>query len=197
MIMNDSPTEFGTTMTLPPRSSRFERTRLLAAPKLHYVTIDKEVQAVLAAGMATFEQRYDVVCAVEFERIQGIVDATMTALTNQGTPPWCGRLTVATQADGERTVVGTCAFKGPPEDGCVEIAYHTFPEFEGRGYATAMAGDLIQDADQFGLVDQVIAHTLPETNRSTQILERHGFQRVGLDVDPEAGIVWRWGLRLR
>ena len=35
--------------------------------------------------------------------------------------------------------VGECAFKAPPLDGRVEIAYHTFDEFRGLGYATAMA----------------------------------------------------------
>jgi RimJ/RimL family protein N-acetyltransferase len=41
--------------------------------------------------------------------------------------------------DGE-TPVGTCAFKTAPNaEGAVEIAYFTFPAFEGRGFATTMA----------------------------------------------------------
>lgn len=39
--------------------------------------------------------------------------------------------------------VGTCGFKSSPDQGRVEIAYFTFPDFEGRGLATAMAGELL------------------------------------------------------
>jgi hypothetical protein len=53
-------------------------------------------------------------------------------------PPWIGYLA---QEDG--AVVGTCAFKGPPQDRRVEIAYFTFPEHEGRGIATEMARQLV------------------------------------------------------
>jgi Acetyltransferase (GNAT) domain len=41
-------------------------------------------------------------------------------------------------------IVGTCAFRSPPQNGEVEIAYFTFPEFEGRGFATEMGRRLIQ-----------------------------------------------------
>lgn len=40
------------------------------------------------------------------------------------------------------TIVGTCAFRSPPRSGEVEIAYFTFPEFEGRGFTTEMARHL-------------------------------------------------------
>ncbi len=39
--------------------------------------------------------------------------------------------------DGD-TVVGVCAYKFQPDSaGAVEIAYGTFPAYEGRGYAKA------------------------------------------------------------
>jgi RimJ/RimL family protein N-acetyltransferase len=44
------------------------------------------------------------------------------------------------------TIVGTCAFRSLPRSGGIEIAYFTFPEFEGRGFATEMARHLIQIA---------------------------------------------------
>ena len=47
--------------------------------------------------------------------------------------------------EGTGEVVGSCAYKKPPtEDGIVEIAYFTFPGFERRGYATAVAAKLIR-----------------------------------------------------
>ena len=59
-----------------------------------------------------------------------------------------------------REVVGSCAFKTPPtEDGTVEIAYFTYPEFEGQGYATGMARKLIELASGSAAIRRVIAHT--------------------------------------
>ena len=36
-------------------------------------------------------------------------------------------------------VSGVCGFKNAPANGTVDIAYSTFPPFENRGFATAMA----------------------------------------------------------
>jgi RimJ/RimL family protein N-acetyltransferase len=95
--------------------------------------------------------------------------------------------------EGTREVVGSCAFKAPPsEEGTVEIAYFTYPGFEGRGYATAMARKLIALASTSAAVRQIVAHTLPETNASTRVLEKVGMRLVGEVNDPEDGRVWRW-----
>lgn len=96
-----------------------------------------------------------------------------------------------------REVVGSCAFKSTPtEDGTVEIAYFTYPGFEGRGYATGMASKLIHLAGGSPEVRQVIAHTLPETNASTRILERVGMTLMGEVTDPDDGRVWRWQIQV-
>jgi RimJ/RimL family protein N-acetyltransferase len=87
--------------------------------------------------------------------------------------------------------VGTCAFKAAPSAGGeVEIAYMTFPAFEGRGHATAMAAALVRVAEAAGA--RPIAHTLPEENASTKALLRCGFSFAGEVMDPEDGLVWRW-----
>jgi GNAT superfamily N-acetyltransferase len=92
-----------------------------------------------------------------------------------------------------REVVGSCAFKSAPtDDGTVEIAYFTYPGFEGRGYATGMARKLIELARSSPAVRRVVAHTLPERNASTQVLRRVGMTFVGEVIDPEDGRVWRW-----
>ena len=95
----------------------------------------------------------------------------------------------------DETAVGTCAFKFPPDaDRVVEIAYMTFPVFEGRGHATAMVAALTEIAFRAG-AEVAIAHTLPEENASNAALKRNGF---GFDqefVDPEDGPVWRWSKR--
>ena len=74
-----------------------------------------------------------------------------------------------------REVIGSCAFKAPPsEDGTVEIAYFTYPTFEHRGYATEMARKLIELASSSADVRRIVAHTLPEANASTRVLEKAG-----------------------
>ena len=89
--------------------------------------------------------------------------------------------------------VGTCAFKTPPNEEGVEIAYFTFPEHEGRGVATRMAKRLVEIAEIEG-VRPVRAQTLPEENASTSILKKLGFKCVGPVQHPEDGTVWEWRL---
>lgn len=47
-------------------------------------------------------------------------------------PPWISFLAIC-----DSDIVGVCAFTSAPIAGWVEIAYHTFPLFEGQGIATA------------------------------------------------------------
>jgi len=101
-------------------------------------------------------------------------------------PPWAGYL-----AEEQGVLIGTCAFKAPPESGEVEIAYFTFPEHEGRGVATLMAQSLIDLAEKHGVV-KIKAQTLPERNASTRILEKLGFELSGPIIHPTDGEVWEW-----
>jgi [ribosomal protein S5]-alanine N-acetyltransferase len=105
-------------------------------------------------------------------------------------PPWIGYLAVLDQQ-----VVGTCAFKSPPRDGRVEIAYYTFLAFEGRGIATEMSRQLIAMAKSNALQPEIYAQTLPVENASTRILSKLGFTRTGAVQHPEDGEVWEWSLR--
>src|SRR5438552_3430629 len=96
--------------------------------------------------------------------------------------PWCGYLAY----DGER-LIGTCAFKNPPSPRRPpELAYFTFPPYEGRGYAAAMARELVALAAGQSVV-QLVAETMPRANPSTRVLERVGFHRAGEGVDRELG----------
>jgi len=103
--------------------------------------------------------------------------------------PWVGYLALA----GD-TPVGTCGFKSPPVDGRVEIAYFTFPEFEGRGFATAMAAELLAIAQRHRPSVVVAAQTLPERNASHRVLEKLRFCHVATIDHPEDGTVWEWQL---
>jgi len=104
--------------------------------------------------------------------------------------PWHGYAAIESESN---RLVGVCGFKGnPTESGEVEIAYATVPAFEGRGHATRMAQALQQIAFESPAVQCVIAHTLPEPNASTRVLQKAGLAFAGEAVDPEDGRVWRW-----
>ncbi len=105
-------------------------------------------------------------------------------------PPWVGYVAMI---DG--VCVGTCAFKSAPRKGRVEIAYFTFPEFEGRHIATTMAKKLIDIATSAAPCPEVTAQTLPAENPSTTVLRKLGFERTGAVEHPEDGIVWEWRWR--
>jgi RimJ/RimL family protein N-acetyltransferase/predicted ester cyclase len=120
--------------------------------------------------------------------IDARIPAEFIALA-EALPPWTSYIAYARDAH----VVGTCAFKRPPgADRSVEIAYLTFPEFEGRGYGTAMARALVELAGASGQVTAVIARTLKEENASVRICRRLDFAFEGEVPDPEDGVVWQW-----
>lgn len=102
-------------------------------------------------------------------------------------PPW-----ICYVAIEDSIPVGTCGFKSPPHQDRVEIAYFTFPAFEGKGIATAMARKLLAVAKDAAPGIVVTAQTLPGRNASHRILEKHGFARVGLVEHPEDGTVLEW-----
>ena len=101
--------------------------------------------------------------------------------------PWVGYLAIK-----QGQVVGTCSFKSAPWNGRVQIAYFTFPEFEGQGVATSMARELIEISRATDPALAIIAHTLPEENASTAVLEKNGFEYQGMVNHPDDGLVWEW-----
>ena len=123
------------------------------------------------------------------ELLRGVAAQTLALGERVGRrEPWIGYLAVESGA-----VVGTCGFVGPPDAaGAVEIAYFTFPAFEGRGHATAMAAGLCAIAAASDEAKLVCALTLPQRNASARILEKLGFRQTGTAHDADAGPVWRW-----
>lgn len=123
-----------------------------------------------------------------------VIAATQGLYQRRGyMPPWTGYLARRSPA-GEW--LGACGFAAPPKDGEVELAYFTFPAFEGQGVATQMAHALLQLARPAATAAGVrfIAHTLPQESASTRILRRLGFGDSGAVMHPEDGVVWKWCL---
>lgn len=148
-------------------------------------------------------QRLDLILQ-SVEETFARIDAMTRAEKEQLSADWLARVRSATSPDpwihgftirkrGDDVVVGECGFKGPPDsDGIVEIAYGVHPDHQGRGYATEAAAALVAHAFTHQDVRVVRAHTLPESNASTGVLTKCGFQYTGEVMDPDDGLVWRW-----
>jgi ribosomal-protein-alanine N-acetyltransferase len=153
--------------------------------------IDHALASDVQEGRDAFEQKHGVRIMTDLVVVREVIRQTLALLAaHPRDTRWGGYLVVD---PGTSTVVGTCGFKtGPTDEGVVEIAYFTFPEFEGQGFATAMAARLKRLAGESAAVQRIIAYTLPERNPSTRILEKIGMQFTGEVDDPEDGLVWRW-----
>jgi ribosomal-protein-alanine N-acetyltransferase len=166
----------------------------MSAP-VELLSLDQSEWRMLGDEPAVFAGRRELLLGDQVGTLREVSAATAAFLARVGHDargwPWWGCFLAVDS--GSRLVVGTCAFKGPPDaDGAVEIAYFTFPAYEGRGYATAMAALLTSRAGAAPPARTVRAHTLPERNASVRILEKLGFAHLGEVVDPEDGPVWRW-----
>lgn len=131
---------------------------------------------------------------VAAEYLPGVAVATRALYEKRGSRfPWIGYLA---RREDDTMLVGTCAFATPPDDeGEAEIAYYTFPPYEGAGNGTAMAASLVEIARE-GDLNTLTAKTLPQENASTRILRRLGFYLEGPVIDEEDGDVWLWRLTL-
>jgi [ribosomal protein S5]-alanine N-acetyltransferase len=105
--------------------------------------------------------------------------------------PWNFGFAVVHKIDNR--MIGFGSFTGPPNsEGAVEIAYGIAPDYQNKGYATEVAALLVNFAGREPSVKTICAHTLPETNASTRVLQKSGFQKTGEVVDSENNLVWRW-----
>ncbi|MDQ3137829.1 MAG: GNAT family N-acetyltransferase [Gemmatimonadota bacterium] len=159
--------------------------------RIGLVPFDEPMLAALAADAPAYAARDGISLGPNGGLLEGVAGQTLAYMQRTGSSaPWAGYLAIDLD---DRLVVGTCAYKGPPDaDGMVEVAYFTFPTCEGRGCATAMARTLRDQAAASGAVRLVRAHTLPERNASARILAKLDFVFVGEVIDPEDGCVWRW-----
>src|SRR3954447_23131196 len=149
------------------------------------LVLDQAAWARTAEDPAAFAIEHTLTLGVEPDLLRTVGEQTVAMLERTGaTKPWTGYLGVDR---AQQLIIGTCAFTAPPDpEGVVEIAYFTFPPFEGLGYASAMAAGLVDIAGGTATIRRVQAHTLPEENASTRILQRLGFERTGETVDPDA-----------
>ena len=155
------------------------------------VTLDPAVNEALAGHPDYFKammaENWARVAELVHQEVGRILTADLVSVDQLG---WGGYFVVDEET---REVVGSCAFKGEPTgEGVVELAYFTYPGFEGKGYATLMAEKLIGMAVDSSEIKRVIAHTLPKKSASTRVLEKVAMNFAGEVNDPDDGRVWRW-----
>jgi RimJ/RimL family protein N-acetyltransferase len=155
---------------------------------LEFMPATLRVLRHLAADPEDFAEQYGIRL---HDRSQEIADHSLNFLKSfpyETRPDHLGYFVF----EGEsQQMVGTCSFKGRPVEGVVEIAYYTLPGYEGRGIATEMAKFLLDRAAAMAEVTTVIAHTMPEPNASTRVLEKIGMSFAGDDTE-DGEPVWRW-----
>jgi len=81
-------------------------------------------------------------------------------------------------------LIASAGFKGPPQDGTVEIGYSVLPRFQGHGYATEMVRALIDWAFAQPGVSRIVAETTEDNTPSVRLLNRLGFVRTEPAVEP-------------
>lgn len=153
------------------------------------VPIDARLAEALEAGPEVFARRMG-------PRLGEVAGATAEAvrqalaLPNALPPRWGGFLAMNAATAG---IVGACAFHGPPDAaGAVEMSWRTFPPFQRRGFATAMAWGLMARAKDAPEVRAVIAHAPEEDGPATRILHGLGLEPQGEVAHPALGRAWRW-----
>ncbi|WP_223271722.1 GNAT family N-acetyltransferase [Colwellia hornerae] len=95
---------------------------------------------------------------------------------------WYGWYAINITVSGERTLVGSGGYFGPPDsNGIVEIGYSVLPSWQCRGYATEIVNMLISHACSFEETNSIIAHTAPENIASKKVLISNGFREVAMN----------------
>ena len=155
---------------------------------LEFIPATRKLLRRLASDPQEFAAEYNIRL---HEVAQPVAQQSLTFMKSfpyETAPEWFGYLVVEQET---RQLAGMCSLKGPPADGVVEIAYYSFPGFEGRGIGTEMARFLVERAAILPGVTAVIAHTAAERNASNRILEKIGMKFAG--EEQEDGMpIWRW-----
>ena len=155
---------------------------------LEFMPATRKVLRLLASEPADFATQHGVRLHEVAQTVAQDSLAFMKTFPLETSPEWFGHLVI----EGEsQQMVGICSLKGPAVEGTVEIAYYTFPGFEGRGIGTAMARFTLARAIVLQDVRRVTAHTAPEHNASTRILEKIGMRFVCEEME-DGVAVWLW-----
>ena len=103
---------------------------------LEFMPATRKVLRLLASEPAEFAEKYGVHLHEVAQTVAQHSLAFMKTFPLETSPDWFGHFAI--EGESQR-LIGICSLKGPPVDGMVEMAFYTFPGFEGLGVATEMA----------------------------------------------------------
>lgn len=145
----------------------------------------------LIEGAEAFQQAYGLGPIDGYMPFKGALEYILNQMqSSQLWHPWLPYLFVFRP---DLAIVGLGGFKSVPDDRqTIEIGYSVAPTYQGKGFATSAACQLIEIAFASKLVDCVCAHTLAEQNASTRVLTKCGMTKESEIVDADLGNIWRW-----
>ena len=102
---------------------------------------------------------------------------------------WLGRCMVLTNELGERRVVGTIGFHGPPDDqGRLEVGYSVEAGYRRRGFAREAVQAMLDWAYATHGVTRFIASISPANEPSLRLTAGFGFAQTGSHMDEIDGL---------
>jgi RimJ/RimL family protein N-acetyltransferase len=98
---------------------------------------------------------------------------------------WFGWYAMRHAQDANPAVlVGGGGFLGPPVEGQVNFGYSILHQFQGSGFATEMAGALVQWAWKQRVATRIVAETEWANPASVRVLGKLGFVETGASSEP-------------
>jgi RimJ/RimL family protein N-acetyltransferase len=163
----------------------------LKTERLHLIACDEALLRAIVSGPDETARCLNVVVPASWPEFPETFPYALEMFANgHDVRPWWTYVFV----DPERSaLVGSGGFKGPPSSaGIVELGYETAPSFRNRGYATEAARGLAAFAFGRPEIVAIDAHTVPERNASTRVLERIGMRFIAIVQHPGDGTIWHW-----
>ena len=103
--------------------------------------------------------------------------------------PWLGRAMILVDDAGERRVIGTIGFHGPPDElGRLEVGYSVDPVFRRQGFAREAVRALFDWAATTHGIRRFIASISPTNEPSLRLAAGFGFVRTGEHMDEFDGL---------
>lgn len=139
-------------------------------------TASREIGATVPAWLAGQLEHF-----LKFRLAQLAVDPSIR--------PWLGRAILLVGEDGDRQIVGSIGFHGPPDDQQrLEVGYSVAPPYRRRGFATESVRALFDWAYETHGITRFVASISPTNEASLRLTEQFGFVRVGEQMDDIDGL---------
>ena len=154
------------------------------------VNLTTEVIDLLAKSGSAFESAHNARFGENHNLAIILAEDVRRDLTAQPAGPKWGYYLAVDRTT--RVMIGAGGFKGSPDAaGAVRIGCFAFPEFEGQGYSTAIARELVKIAAASGMVTRVLLDTAAKRDSSTIVMGKLGFV-LQAEVEDKGEKRWRW-----